>query len=122
MRHEIHLDVDDWAVFRLAQLREQRETAQLHAVIDEDQRVTDLFIVREDGSIERSPGSGGVVLPNGFVQGGAEDQATWWQCSVCSFKGPYVGETVTKARACLGSCGGVNPNPACTFDSQKAER
>lgn len=55
MRHEIHLDVDDWAVLRLAQLRQDGETAQLHAVIDEDRRVTDLFIVREDGSIERSP-------------------------------------------------------------------
>src|SRR5574342_453411 len=111
MRHEIHWDVDDWAVLRLAQLREDRETAQLGVVIDEDQLVTDLFIVREDGSIERSPGAEQPnLLPNGFIQGGAEDQATWWQCSVCGFKGPYVGETVTGAHACLGSCGGVNPN------------
>jgi len=57
MRHEIRLDVDDWAVLRLAQLREQREPAELRAVIDEDRRVTDLYIVREDGSIERSPES-----------------------------------------------------------------
>jgi hypothetical protein len=57
MRNEIPLDVDDWAVFRLAQLREQREPAGLRIVIDEDQRVTDLYIVREDGSVERSPAS-----------------------------------------------------------------
>jgi len=55
LRNEIHVDVDDWSVFRLAQLREQREPAGLRIVIDEDRRVTDLYIVRADGTIERQP-------------------------------------------------------------------
>lgn len=117
MRNEIHLDMDDWSVFRLALLREQREPAGLRIVIDEDRRVTDLYIVRADGSVERSPemAEQPTMLPSGVVQGSSEDRATWWQCGACGFTGPYVGETVTGDRACLGSCGGVNPNPACTF-------
>lgn len=56
------------------------------------------------------------VLPNGLVQGSPEDKSTWWTCASCDFTGPYVGETENGKRACLGSCGGVKRNPACTFD------
>lgn len=44
-------------------------------------------------------------------QGGPEDRATWLTCQVCSFTGPHVGLTEDGEPACLGSCGGVKPNP-----------
>lgn len=55
------------------------------------------------------------VLPNGLIQGSAEDRATWWRCERCGFHGPYVGTAPDGTKACLGSCGGKEPNPACTF-------
>lgn len=57
------------------------------------------------------------VLPNGFIQGSPEDRATWWTCSACSFKGPYVGSRPDGTHGCLGSCGGTEPNPSCTWRS-----
>ncbi len=59
------------------------------------------------------------ILPNGLVQGSDEDRATWWECAYCGFHGPYVGETATGSRACLGSCGGIKRNPACTWLAPK---
>lgn len=56
-----------------------------------------------------------VILPNGFVQGGPEDQATWWTCEHCKFCGPFVGTDDKGHHACLSACGGVKPNPNCTF-------
>jgi hypothetical protein len=61
------------------------------------------------------------VLPNGFVQGGQEDRATWWTCSRCHFTGPLVGTREDGAHGCMGSCGGITPNPSCTWKSD-AER
>ncbi len=56
------------------------------------------------------------TLPNGLVQGGAEDRATWWTCTMCGFHGPLVGSTPGGVKACMGAiCGGEIPNPGCTF-------
>lgn len=60
-------------------------------------------------------------LPNGLIQGSPEDRATWWTCTWCDFTGPFVGTTPEGKKACLASCGGVTPNPACTFDSKPQE-
>lgn len=60
-------------------------------------------------------------LPNGFIQGSPEDRATWWTCAECGFRGPYVGTTAAGMKACLGSCGGVKPNDACTFSNKPKE-
>lgn len=60
------------------------------------------------------------ILPNGRVQGGPEDRAHWWTCSVCHFTGPLVGLCEDgKTRACLASCGGVDPNPETTTFKQE---
>ena len=45
-------------------------------------------------------------------QGGPEDRATWMTCDQCGFWGPNVGYDDWYRPACLGSCGGVSPNPA----------
>jgi hypothetical protein len=59
-----------------------------------------------------------IVLPhrlsNGNFQGSPEDRATWWTCGACGFHGPFVGKTEQGEKRCLGSCGGVTPNPDCT--------
>jgi hypothetical protein len=51
-------------------------------------------------------------LDNGFLQGSAEDRATWWTCEGCGFHGPFVGtRAVDGQKRCLGSCGGTTRNP-----------
>lgn len=60
-------------------------------------------------------------LPNGLIQGSPEDRATWWTCAECGFRGPFVGTTAAGMKACLGSCGGVKPNDACTFSNKPKE-
>ena len=54
-----------------------------------------------------------LYLPDGTAceQGSAEDRATWWTCSVCSFTGPHVGSNEKGGHACMGSCGGTEKNP-----------
>lgn len=52
-------------------------------------------------------------MPDGteVEQGGPEDQATWKTCYVCEHTGPHVGTDKRGRNACMGSCGGIRPNP-----------
>jgi len=56
---------------------------------------------------------GKVYMPDGteVEQGGPEDQATWKTCFVCEHTGPHVGTDKQGRNACMGSCGGIRPNP-----------
>lgn len=64
---------------------------------------------------QRSVPPGANILPNGLVQGSPEDRALWRICTRCNFHGPLVGAAADGAHACLGSCGGVTPNPDTCF-------
>ena len=50
----VHIESDEWAVLRLAELREKGERAQFRVVV-QDSRIIDCFIVRQDGVIELPP-------------------------------------------------------------------
>ncbi len=42
---------------------------------------------------------------------GYEDKSKFWTCELCKHTGPLVGVSLIGRRLCLGSCGGLCPNP-----------
>lgn len=54
-----------------------------------------------------------LYFPDGSIveMGSPAEQAVWWTCSRCGFRGPHVGLRLDGKHGCLGSCGGKARNP-----------